>query len=296
MAYKDFEEVGGSPVELYHFVKGTDEWFYTSGDEWQSKDGDDYKPSPMSRNRLDVNDEARTNNIELTAPRDHPIVALFKIDAPSSTLTLVIFRKQREDPDAEWTTVFTGEVRSCVINISSGDASLLCIPSQSRVERRLLNVITQPLCNNRLYDNRCQVDRADWTFTYPVAEFVDANTGPIVGFPAGITLGRSIRLGGSAAVDFASDDTGFMPGNPAFILAGGVATFEDQKIAITLHIADGIWLQRSFRGLNVGDELVMYAGCNKTISTCRDKFDNRARFLGFPYLPGKNPFGDEGIA
>lgn len=35
----------------------------------------------------------------------------------------------------------------------------------------------------------------------------------------------------------------------------------------------------------VGDAYAMVAGCNKTLATCTTKFNNKARFRGFPFLP-----------
>jgi len=36
----------------------------------------------------------------------------------------------------------------------------------------------------------------------------------------------------------------------------------------------------------VGDAYVVYAGCDKQFSTCRDKFSNALNFGGFPHIPG----------
>jgi uncharacterized phage protein (TIGR02218 family) len=38
----------------------------------------------------------------------------------------------------------------------------------------------------------------------------------------------------------------------------------------------------------VGDAFTVYPGCNKLLSTCRDKFNNVANFQGEPYLPGSD--------
>jgi len=35
----------------------------------------------------------------------------------------------------------------------------------------------------------------------------------------------------------------------------------------------------------VGDQFVVYAGCDKTMSTCTSKFNNVVNFKGFPYIP-----------
>ena len=38
----------------------------------------------------------------------------------------------------------------------------------------------------------------------------------------------------------------------------------------------------------VGDTFSIVAGCDKTFSTCKAKFDNHENFRGFPHLPGND--------
>jgi uncharacterized phage protein (TIGR02218 family) len=37
-----------------------------------------------------------------------------------------------------------------------------------------------------------------------------------------------------------------------------------------------------------GDQVVLVTGCDKTITTCRDKFQNVLNFQGFPHIPGED--------
>jgi len=39
----------------------------------------------------------------------------------------------------------------------------------------------------------------------------------------------------------------------------------------------------------VGKQVIVYAGCDKTPQTCKNKFNNLQNFRGFPYIPVKNP-------
>ncbi|HQE50046.1 MAG TPA: DUF2163 domain-containing protein, partial [Fervidobacterium sp.] len=36
----------------------------------------------------------------------------------------------------------------------------------------------------------------------------------------------------------------------------------------------------------VGDEIYVYQGCDKTFNTCKDRFNNTTNFRGQPFLPG----------
>jgi uncharacterized phage protein (TIGR02218 family) len=46
-----------------------------------------------------------------------------------------------------------------------------------------------------------------------------------------------------------------------------------------------LWQAAGF-GLNVGDGLILRAGCDKQFATCKAKFSNTENFRGFPHLPG----------
>jgi len=40
--------------------------------------------------------------------------------------------------------------------------------------------------------------------------------------------------------------------------------------------------------LSVGDSIILIAGCDHTLATCRDKFGNAVNFQGFPHIPGED--------
>ena len=42
-------------------------------------------------------------------------------------------------------------------------------------------------------------------------------------------------------------------------------------------------------GLVAGESVVVSAGCDKTRSTCQNKFNNLINQLGFPDIPADNP-------
>ena len=50
-----------------------------------------------------------------------------------------------------------------------------------------------------------------------------------------------------------------------------------------------IYLHMPFDDEVVGKQVIVYAGCDKTPQTCKNKFNNLQNFRGFPYIPVKNP-------
>jgi uncharacterized phage protein (TIGR02218 family) len=47
--------------------------------------------------------------------------------------------------------------------------------------------------------------------------------------------------------------------------------------------------------LRTGDVVRVYAGCDHTVETCREKFANQRNYGGLPELPAKNPFSLNGF-
>lgn len=80
------------------------------------------------------------------------------------------------------------------------------------------------------------------------------------------TQGRLVMDSGANA--------GFASEVKAHVVAGGVVRLE-------------LW-QRPPEPLAVGDAFTVTAGCDKRLSTCRDRFANALNFRGFPHMPGND--------
>jgi len=52
----------------------------------------------------------------------------------------------------------------------------------------------------------------------------------------------------------------------------------------TLHLFGGT------TGLQVGQSVTLYPGCDRTIATCDSKFANHLNYGGQPHMPGKSPY------
>lgn len=49
-------------------------------------------------------------------------------------------------------------------------------------------------------------------------------------------------------------------------------------------------LSTSINDLTTGATLRFYAGCNHSVVTCKDKFNNVNNYGGCPFVPTRNPF------
>ncbi len=179
---------------------------------------------------------------------------------------IVLLQVDYTQPDAGAVVLRTGvlgEVRAATVGY---EAEL----------RGLLQVLQQPLgevytaaCRFDLGDARCTVDMTPFTHTGSVttADDVDAFT--------------SASISAQAAGYFASGLLTFTSGDNAGL------TYE-----VSEHEAGGsivLYVEPAF-AIDVGDEFVIKAGCDKAPSTCNGKFNNIVNYGGFPHVPGQEVF------
>jgi uncharacterized phage protein (TIGR02218 family) len=129
--------------------------------------------------------------------------------------------------------------------------------------------VVLPACDAILGDSRCQKSLTSFSHAVTVTSVTDRShfadssltgTGTPVGyFDSGlITWATGLNSGRSMEIK-------------QFGTGGAMTMF--------LPMADNI---------SVGDTGTAVAGCNKTLATCRDTFDNVVNFRGFPHVPGND--------
>lgn len=123
--------------------------------------------------------------------------------------------------------------------------------------------VYQPQCRNTLYDENCQVPRAPNEYGGTVA--VASSGGRLV-------FGHSLLLG-----------AGFFDLGSVKMLTGAnagvsrtIRTYSTTQVTV---------LQPWPHPVAVGDSFAIYRGCDLTMATCVNRFDNLQGFRGFPYIP-----------
>lgn len=130
----------------------------------------------------------------------------------------------------------------------------------------------QYACDAELGDARCGIDLA--SPSHRVTGLVTATTSPRLVAASGLAAFAS----GSFTRGLLSFTSGANAGRASEIkyhaLADGAATLE-------------LW-QSMPAPIAVGDAIVVTAGCDKQLATCRDRFANVLRYRGFPHMPGND--------
>lgn len=262
MAYKDFETslFRGRPIELYRFEYGGDVYRYTSHNKDFTYNDATYKSIPLRRGSIRrMKDSVAENYLTIEIDKTSPVADKFRIIAPAKTLWISVYRLHRNDPDKEVVTLFTGRVRG--VDFAKPLAELKCDSLGSALKRAGLRMNYQTMCNHMQYSSRCGIDRN----AYRVVAQVDNTKNEHI---------TSTALG-------AFKDGWFKL---------GYVEYQGYYYMIIDHIGSTITLLNAPEGLKVYDEIQVYAGCDRTLDTCWDKFSNGLNFGGCPFIPGENPF------
>jgi len=252
------------PVELIEIVLGSEVFRYTSTEDEITISGITYEPEPAVRSSIGQGSEERTNRVELSLSGDNTFVQKYLPSVPGQKAVVTIMRIQRGDlPSPTVVQLFTGAVQSVVFTDQGKLAKVAVAPTASAASRTIPRWTYQGPCNNVLYDDLCTVNQADFLFTGEVLS----------------QDGNDIEVDGADA--FADDH--FTAG---FAEAFGGTDFR----LITDHVGTTITLLLPFPFSVVGSSINLFAGCDHSIATCKNKFDNVINHGGFAFVPTENPF------
>jgi hypothetical protein len=256
----DARETGvytGAPLEAYLFSMGTQEFCYTPNDAEFTLAGKTYQPESIGGGDLDLSGEDEQGSLEITVPKDNPLVAMFVPDLPIRPLMLTVYAGHQNE--AEWRVRWTGEIASC--EVKGAVATLTGLPI-SRVMRRMIpsNTFSGP-CNWEWGTGGCGLDRETYR---ELATVVLAE---------GLTVTAAL---------FGTHDDGYYAG-------GWLESAEGEVHWITHHAAGVVTLMTPFRSLRNGQVLSAFPGCQHTIAACKT-FGNLQHYLGCPWTPTKNCF------
>jgi uncharacterized phage protein (TIGR02218 family) len=252
-----------SPLELFLFQQGTNTWAITNAAKTQTRGSQQYTPDAVTRNESDTNPGETPKLLEVTLPISSPVTRQFVDYLPVSPVSLRVFRRHFTDPDNEYAPVFIGTVSSARFE---GDVCILsCRPVAYGIERKAPWQTYQGPCNWSLYGLGCGLDKEDW------------KTPGVVLATDGFTL--------SVAAAASKPDDWFRGGFVKRVSTGDVRW-------ITLHEGTTLTLQSRFPNLEPSEAVELFAGCNRTAQICQVKFNNYNRYLGWRFIPQKNPFED----
>lgn len=265
MTYNDYETspASGHPIECYKFVGTFTTYLYTSSDQPVTIGTDTYLPVPMERTKLAIGTHADNNQeLTITLPTLLQMVIDYAFNVAPPDLTLTLYRFHTGAGPSSSLIFWTGEVSSIMV---TGHSSQILVPSIfiRAMKNNIPAASYQSQCNHMLFDGRCKLSQAAYTFSSVV----------------GAISGKNVEL---------ADD----PGQPdAYYVSGQLfCPSINQYRLIMASSGTSMLVNYPFSGLVVGAAIEVMVGCDHSFATCGSKFANQLNYGGFPYVPNVNPF------
>lgn len=255
----------GSRVYLYLFEPdgGILHYEYTSDASPITIGGKTYVPHPISHNerKQSAANDAAPEQLVISVPFDNPVAAMHVPFLPPRPVVVTVFAYQRRDMTIELIQEFKGTIS----NFSQrGDVmDLYARPLGDSMQQTVPYAVHQQTCIWITYGPGCGRNRDDFKVVGSVVSF------------AATTL---------ESAELASKPSGWFTAGYAENPSTGEVRF------ITEHTGNLVKLNYPFIGISPGTTLNFYAGDDYTAETCRTKFNNKKRWMGFNRFPTFNVF------
>ncbi len=259
-----------STIELYRFAIGPFTWNYNSSETDFTVESVVYVATQISRTNIRQSQDITRAPITITVPFDDSFVQQYIEAPPSQEATVRVSSLHETDSLDEVVIDWVGRVAG-VKFVQENYAEIRCEPLTTTLRRTLLRRNYQRQCPHLLYSQQCLVNRTEF----------DAET--TLAVVEGVTLTADIA---STQVD-------------GYWIGGFVqfthATIPIQRRFINGHVGNVITMDLPITDRPAGTLVTIFAGCDHTLTTCRDKFANLDNFGGMPYIPAKNPMNGTSI-
>lgn len=273
-------EQDSQPRELIDIVHGTVTYRLTFAVRDVADGGNVYKVTTGSRGELGPSGVgAAEKELTLTLPIDHALPRRYLASGiPPKKITVTIRRKYFPSGDVE--QIFTGEITSMGCNDDGTRAIFRVLARAGKTLLRVIpNVTGGRTCPHPLYGTMCKVARGG-TNPDGIVYQTSATVLGINGREVRVDL-SNVTAGNTNRANWAEN------GELTHTATGETMTVTDQKDQSSSSTVTVLTLEAAIYGLQVGDAVVIQAGCDKSMTMCNGKFGNRQNFGGFNKLPTK---------
>lgn len=252
------------PVDIYNFWNDTNQYYITSADEIITYNGQSYQPAMVKRQRVNRPSDLTKSTLSIDIDKLQDPVKEYLEAAPLDETWVRLMKVFRNQTPKEAMVIFIGTVAN--VRIQGRTANLACDGLEKYLGHLVPRLRYQRLCPYGIYDAGCGVDKSGFKLTATV-DSVSSD---------GLTITSS---------SFSSKSDGWW--------ALGWLEFNGYRRMVTGHVLNDVTLRHYIPGLAASDSVDIYAGCNKMMTHCRDKFSNLNgtldTFFGFSYMPFDNP-------
>lgn len=266
MSFSEFETSlqKAQPIRLYQFQRGPVKWGYTNANRNITHQGITFRvvDGGISDDGIRQTEETQADTLNLTAPATLDVVQMFRVVAPGQTVTVTLF--DLHFGDSGFLMVWMGQIVGVRFK-NEITADIQCQNLSASLERTGLRKTWSRICSHQLYDSSCNAPRNN----FKTEGFIDRIDGANIGF-----------------ANAAAKENGYYSGG----YIEWISQYGLEQRGIEFHQADVLTIYGGTYGLSAGQQLAIYAGCNRLFSTCQTRFNNSPNYGGSPHMPGKSPF------
>lgn len=239
-------------VEFYKFYSNINSsiiYRYVNLQSEKTITGELYLPVPISRSEFEIN--STTNDLTITAPISIDIVSDIISGLNQNDYWLEI-------KNIDEIIIFIGKVLNTEIDVDNNIATIKLSSISNILKTNIPFKSFSRRCTNSLFDKSCKLVKNNYDFT-PVTFSKISN--------------YKISIG-------TEKENGYFN--------YGTAIINGKYIQIHNHVDGYINLLYPIFDTEI-NTIVLYPGCDKTVNSCKDKFNNIINFGGFPDVPILNP-------
>lgn len=282
MAYADQEASiqDGAPYFLYEFVTSNTTYRFVDYPETVVWNSENWLPLAIKHTEVKQSNELSKNAMTVTIPiDDSDFASIFLGWAPDHAVSFTLRRGHFGSSD----TLVYWKGRVASHNLKGENIELKCESIFTSMRRPGIRARYQRNCRHAVYSAGCGLDKDN--FATPVR----------------ITALTNLTI---TAIGASAESDGWF--------LGGAIEFPDGSFRmVTAHTGNTIVISRASRylieafggsgyGYSYGSyygglNAILYPGCDRTLTTCKTKFNNIVNQGGFKWIPTKNPMGGSSI-
>lgn len=281
MAYND-QEISiedGAPYFLYEFNLNGTIHRYTDYPEIIVYNAENYAPFPIKHSEVKQSNEMSKNNLTVSIPILGSFSDQFVGWSPDHIASVTIRRGHFGSVDT--LVYWKGRVSSH--SIKEKTIVFKCESIFTSLRRAGVRARFQRSCRHAVYSNGCNLDKS-----------LFANLGKVSAINSLVITVNEAAL--QADGYFSAGAIQFTDGSFRLILSHTGNQLTLNRASRYLQDNFGVGDYGLGYGLAYGGHgVVLYPGCDRTIATCKDKFNNILNQGGFKWIPTKNPMAGSSI-
>ncbi len=247
-------------VYLFKFDLSTDHLYVTSDNASHTYESNTYAASAIECKELSFDLKEVVGETNITIPWSQ---AGFFRDVTHQTLegcaSIIIYEYETSDSTA--TIAFSGFVNS--FKVSKAEIELQCVSFVEFARDNYQRTCLTRHCNHRLFSPLCSLNAVDYTYLATVTTiYSDRCT---------ITISGPTQASGWFTYGYIRYLNSYR------YITKDTNNGDGTRTIVTLHPVPSMW--------HDGVTSYITVGCDKTTSTCKNKFNNFHNFLGFPFAP-----------